>query len=95
MVVLSESGALIVVNDFKEDYFQDITTTYRHAEVEPTESIEDLPAVLIGRVVGVRFRPDELPACRIGVAFDSGGDPSMGRLHALIEAKTSRFSGPG
>ena len=93
MVVLSESGALVVVNDFKEDFFQDITTTYRHAEIELTESIEDLPAVLIGRVVGVRFRPDELPKCRIGVAFDSLGDPSIRRLHTLIEAKTPRSAG--
>lgn len=70
MVTLSESGALILVDDFDKDYFQDITTTHRYAEIRFTSGIDGLPPVLAGRIVGVRFRPDELPDCRIGISFD-------------------------
>jgi hypothetical protein len=69
-MVLSETGMLIVVADFRESYFQDITSAYRFGEVTISKPAGELPSPLTGRIVGVRFRPDELPQCRIGITFE-------------------------
>lgn len=89
-VVLSESGTLIVVNDFSESYFQDITSTYRHGQLALTEATEGFPPVLTGRVVGVTFRHDELPQCRIGFGFEGLSEEANTAIRRHIEDHVSR-----
>ena len=85
-VVLSESGMLALVDNFQEHYFQDITSTYRYVEIT-SGGPPGLPPLLTGRVVGVRFRPDELPRCRIGVGFEDLGAPVAENLRKYIEER--------
>ena len=84
LVVLSESGALVVVEDFQEKYFQDVTTTYRYVELAAARAIPTFPSMLTGRVVGVRFRPDELPKSRVGIAFEGLSDEMAEALESHI-----------
>jgi len=86
LVVLSESGTLAVINNFEEAYFKDITSTYRHVELTTVKPVETFPPQLTGRIVGGKCRPDELPRCRIGVAFDELSEETLETLrqHILI-----------
>jgi hypothetical protein len=86
MLVLSQSGTLAVVKDFKEDYFKDITSTHRQVELATAKPVEDFPPQLTGRIVGVRFRPDELPQCRIGIGFEELSDDAVEALRQHIAA---------
>lgn len=94
MLVLSESGALVVVEDFKESYFEDITSAYRYVEVALTKPIESFPPHLTGRIVGVRFRPDELPLCRIGIGFEGLSEEDSNLLRQHIEQHAQKQSPP-
>jgi len=89
-LVLSEAGMLIVVEDFREAYFQDITSAYRLAEVEMTEPVPDLPTPLTGRVVGVSYRPEELPQCRIGISLEGLGKETSDMLRRYVQAHLAR-----
>lgn len=89
-VVLSESGTLIVVEDFRESYFQDITTTYRYVEAVLSDTVEGFPPVVTGNIVGVNFRHDELPRCRIGVGFEDLSDEANAAIRKHIEDHVSR-----
>ncbi len=83
--VLSASGALIVVDDFQESCFQEVTTTHRHAEIALERRPEFLPPILVGKIVAVRYRPDTLPQCNIGVAFVGLSADIQGRIREYIE----------
>jgi ribosomal protein L24E len=69
-VVVSETGMLVVVHDFQQSYFQDITSAYRYVEIATAKPVEGFPTSLTGRVCGVSYRPTELPRCRVGMAFE-------------------------
>jgi len=88
-VVLSETGMLAVVEDFRESYFPDITSAYRFAEIAAVKPAEGLPTSLTGRIYGVRYRPDELPQCRIGVAFEDLSKEAIEALRHYVEQHTS------
>ena len=90
-VVLSESGTLVVVDDFEESYFQDITSTYRHGEITLTQAVQGLPSVLTGRIVGVTFRHNELPQCRIGIGFEGLSEDATAAIKRHIEDHVSRM----
>jgi hypothetical protein len=85
--VLSESGMLAQASDFEERYFQDITSSYRHVEIAVMDRGQGLPALLTGRIVGVRYRPDELPVCRIGIGFEGLTDEAVEALHAYVQTR--------
>lgn len=91
-VILSESGALVVVEDFHESYFEEITSTYRHVEIAVTEPDEGFPPQLTGRIVGVTFRPKDLPQCRIGIGFEGMADEITETLRQHIEEHVRRAS---
>jgi hypothetical protein len=84
LVVLSLSGTLAVVTDFQEAFFKDITSTYRQVEIATAKPVESFPPQLSGRIVGVRFRPDELPQCRIGIGFEDLSEEASEALRAHI-----------
>jgi len=85
-VMLSGTGMLIVVRDFTEAYFQDITSAYRFGDVTLPQAVEHLPTSLMGRIVGVRYRPEELPQCRVGLAFEGLGQEAMEGVRRYLAA---------
>ena len=70
LVVLSATGALTVVEDFREAYFHDITSTCRYVEVSLTKPLEGFPRMITARVVAVRYRPNTLPQGSIAIGFE-------------------------
>ncbi|MCX8038486.1 MAG: PilZ domain-containing protein [Candidatus Sumerlaeia bacterium] len=88
--VISASGALIVVDDFQESCFQEITTTHRHAEILMEHRLEFLPPTLVARIVAVRYRPETLPKCDIAVAFVGLSSDLQNRLREYIEKQLHR-----
>jgi len=91
-VILSESGMLVLVSDFRESYFSDITSACRYAEVTGDEPLRNLPSPLVGRIVGVKYRPDQLPQCRVGVAFESLGKEATEAVRRFVQARTPSTS---
>ena len=93
--MLSETGMMIMVEDFSESYFQDITSAYRSAEATILKMVEGLPVSLAGRIVGVRYRPEELPKCRIGIAFEGLTKEAGEAVRRYVQERCSHASESG
>jgi len=68
---LSAVDLLFVAKDFKKEYFQELSAKKRFASVSLTKPVAGLPSILRGSIVEIKFRDEELPRCRIRVAFQN------------------------
>jgi len=91
-VVLSESGCLVLIEDFNESYFDEVTSTHRYVEIVVTKPDKDFPSRLTGRIVGVTFRPEQLPKCRIGLAFENLSEKVIEALRQYIQEHVRQTS---
>lgn len=84
IVVLSESGCLALVRDFKKEYFDEISTVYRNVVINFVGPSDGVLPSLGGRIVAVRFTQAELPRARVAIGFEGLNEDKLDALQAHI-----------
>lgn len=70
-ITLASPRRLVCVFDrFEEKYADDLMKEYQYVVARPADDGAIMPDKLAGRVVGLYFREDELPLCRVSLEIE-------------------------
>ncbi|MBN1516027.1 hypothetical protein JXA32_05625 [Candidatus Sumerlaeota bacterium] len=70
-IAINGDRAVCLIDRFKTQYFNDLTTDFRYVEICPDASGGPLPRKLRGRITGLRYHRHELPLCKIAIKLES------------------------